>query len=142
MEDEMTSSAVARPADLVKTQYENVAKGNIEAVLAVFDDEVEFRLAEGHPYQPSGQPWFGKQALVENFFKRGAGQWEGWHVVIDSMLELGDDLVVECRYVGTYKPTGKSFDIQVCHIWKFRNGKARVFHQYIDTARLRDVMGM
>jgi ketosteroid isomerase-like protein len=140
MEDEMTNSSVARPADLVKSQYENLSQGNIEAVLTLFDDDVEFRLAEGHPYQPSGRPWFGKPAVLEHFFKRGAGEWEGWRVVIETMLELGEDLVVECRYVGTYKPTGKAFDIQVCHIWKFQDGKARVFHQYIDTARLQDVM--
>ena len=138
----MEDRTVARPAALVKSLYQDVARGNVDGVMAVLDDDIEFRLAEGHPYQPSGRPWFGKTAVLENFFRRGAGQWEGWQVVIENLIELGEEVVVECRYVGTYKPTGKAFDIQVCHIWKFHQGKVRVFHQYIDTARLRSVMGV
>jgi uncharacterized protein len=45
------------------------------------------------------------------------------------------------RYVGTYKPTGKSLDAQVCHVLKFRDGKLTSFQQFVDTAQLQDVMG-
>jgi uncharacterized protein len=49
-------------------------------------------------------------------------------------------VVVECRYQGLYKPTGKSMDIQACHIWEVADGKLKGFRQYIDTARLQEIM--
>ncbi len=42
---------------------------------------------------------------------------------------------------GLYKPTRRQMDLQVCHVWRFRGGKVASFHQYVDTARLQDVMG-
>ena len=32
-------------------------------------------------------------------------------------------------------------DTQVCHVWDFEDGKLTRFQQYVDTAKLRDVMG-
>ena len=46
-------------------------------------------------------------------------------------------VVVEARYTGTYKQTGKKLDAQVCHIWKIRDGKIMSFRQYTDTAQCR-----
>ena len=54
--------------------------------------------------------------------------------------DAGDSVVVEARYTGTYKPTGKSMDTQVCHVWDVKDGKVTRFQQYVDTAKLRDVM--
>jgi ketosteroid isomerase-like protein len=42
---------------------------------------------------------------------------------------------------GTFKPTGKSLDAQVCHVWDVKDGKVTRFQQYVDTAKLRHVMG-
>jgi len=32
-------------------------------------------------------------------------------------------------------------DAQVCHIWEVGDGKVTRFQQYVDTAKLQDVMG-
>ena len=50
-------------------------------------------------------------------------------------------VVVEARYTGTFKQTGKNLDAQVCHVWKIRDGKVASFQQYVDTAQLQDVEG-
>ena len=42
---------------------------------------------------------------------------------------------------GTFKTTGKSMDAQVCHVWDVKDGKLTRFQQYVDMAKLRDVMG-
>jgi uncharacterized protein len=55
--------------------------------------------------------------------------------------DAGDTVVVELRYSGTGKATGKSLDAQVCHILKFRDGKLTSFQQFVDTAQLQDVLG-
>jgi uncharacterized protein len=130
-----------RNVEVVKHVYDRFAQGDAAAILATFSDAVEFRLAEGHPYQPSGQPWIGKQAITEHFFKKAGPEWEGWSVAIESTLETADAVIVECRYHGRYKPTGQTMNVQVCHVWRFAEGKVTSFHQYLDTARLQGVMG-
>jgi ketosteroid isomerase-like protein len=127
--------------DLVKEVYDRFAHGDVAGILANFEPDIEFRLAEGHPYQPSGQPWIGKEAVTQHFFMKAGPEWNGWSIVVGEILEIRDAVVVECRYGGIYKPTGTTLDVQVCHVWRLRNGKIRSFHQYLDTARLREVMG-
>jgi len=124
----------------VKYVYDRFAQGDAAAILKMFDPNMEFRLAEGHPYQPSGKPWHGAAAITQNFFMRAAGEWDGWHVVPDQILDIGDAVVVEGRYAGVYKPTAKQLDVQVCHVWRFKQGKITSFHQYLDSARLQDTM--
>jgi len=48
---------------------------------------------------------------------------------------------IEARYSGRFKATGKSMDTQVCHFWHVKSGKVTRFQQYVDTAKLQDVMG-
>lgn len=127
--------------ELVRHIYERFSRGDAASVLACFDEQIEFRLAEGHPYQPSGRAWIGKPAVTQHFFMKAGPEWDGWSVSIDDVLDLNGAVVVECRYGGTYKPTGHAMDVQVCHVWRLANGKATSFHQYLDTARLQQVMG-
>jgi uncharacterized protein len=47
---------------------------------------------------------------------------------------------VEGRYTGKYKPTAKTMDTQVCHVFDIRDGKVTRFQQYVDTAKLQNVM--
>src|SRR5436309_14984623 len=102
---------------------------------------LSFVLAEGHPYSPNGQSWRGPEAVTQNFFMRAGGEWQNWKVQIRELLEMDDSVVVEGRYTGVYKPTGKNMDLQVCHVWRLREGKVISFHQYLDTAHLQEIMG-
>jgi ketosteroid isomerase-like protein len=126
--------------EIVKQGYENFKKGNVPGLLGVFDPGIEFRLAEGHPYRMDGKPWHGGQEITQNFFVKGT-EWQDWNFIIDQAIEADGAVIVEGRYAGLYKPTGRTMDVQVCHIWRLRDGKITSFHQYLDTARLQQVMG-
>ena len=134
------TNATSKNVEAVKSAYEHFDRGDAEALLAGMADDVEFRVAEGHPYQPSGEPWRGKQELVENFLKKAGPEWEGWTVKVGEIHGLGDTIVVEGRYHGLFKPTGRRMDLQVCHVWQLRNGVIRSFHQYLDTGSLQRIM--
>ena len=69
-------------------------------------------------------------------------EWQDWSVEVLAVHELAGVVVVEGRYHGIYKPTGRRMDVEVCHVWRFRDDEIVVFHQYVDTARLRAVMGV
>ena len=134
------TNATSKNVEAVKSAYESFSRGDAEALLAGMADEVEFRVAEGHPYQPSGAAWHGKQALVEKFLMKAGTEWEGWTMTPGEIHALGDTVVVEGRYHGLYKPTGRRMDLQVCHVWRVRDGVIRSFHQYLNTAELQRVM--
>lgn len=127
--------------DTVRKIYRDFAAGDADAILAGFADDVEFRLAEGHPYRGSAGAWHGKAVIAESFFAVAGPEWDGWSIGIESTVEAADAVVVEGRYTGLYKPTNRRLDVQVCHVWRFRRGQVASFHQYVDTARLRHVMG-
>ena len=128
-------------ADIVSKIYTDFAAGDAAAILEVFADDIEFRLAEHHPYRGSKGAWRGKQAIAREFFAVAGPEWDGWTIGIEQTIEADGTVVVEGRYAGSYKPTGRRMDIQVCHVWRFRGERVASFHQYVDTAALRRVMG-
>ena len=127
-------------ADTVRDIYRDFAAGNAAAILETFADDIEFRLTENHPYRGAAGAWHGKRAVVQHFFAVAGPEWDGWTMSAEQAIEASDAVVVEGRYKGLYKPTGRRMDVQVCHVWRFRGGKVASFHQYVDTAALRRVM--
>lgn len=127
--------------DIVRKIYRDFAAGDAAAILAVFADDVEFQLAENHPYRGSASAWRGKDAIATKFFAVAGPEWDGWAIGVENAVEAPDAVVVEGRYTGLYKPTGRRMNVQVCHVWRFRGQRVASFHQYVDTARLRHVMG-
>jgi ketosteroid isomerase-like protein len=125
----------------LKDWYAGLSEGNLELVFAALDSDIEWRQAEGNPYQPSGAPWFGREAIKQNLFAKLAADWENFAVIPHSFHDAGDIVVVEGRYTGTFKRTGGRLDAQFCHIWQVRNGGLARFQQYVDTGQLQAVAG-
>ena len=121
--------------------YNAFARGDLPTVLGAMDPNIEWREAEGNPYEPSGNAWVGPDAIVENLFMKLATEWDGFTVNPKEFHDAGDTVVVEARYTGTHKATGKNLDAQVCHVFRLRDGKVTSFQQFVDTAQLQDVMG-
>jgi len=126
--------------DTVRKIYRDFAAGNAAAILDVFADDVEFQLAEHHPYRGSAGAWHGKQQIAKEFFAVAGPEWQSWTIGVEQTVEATDAVIVEGRYTGLYKPTGRRMDVQVCHVWRFRGDRVASFHQYVDTAALRRVM--
>jgi ketosteroid isomerase-like protein len=127
---------------IVKDAYDCFGRGDIPALLGMMTPDIEWREAEGNPYQPSGQPWKGPNAILDNLLVKVGADFEGTFVVHPKVFhDAGDTVVVEGRYTGTYKATGKKLNAQVCHVFKVRDGKLASFQQYVDTSHLQDVMG-
>ena len=125
---------------LAKDIYAAFGRGDIPAVLASFDPAITWHEAEGNPYQPDGRGWVGPQAVLENLFMSLGSEWDGFAVDVAQLHDAGEYVIMEGRYSGTYKPSGKNIDAQVCHVLHFRNGKLARFQQYVNTAQLQAVM--
>ena len=126
---------------LLKNLYDAFGRGDIQTVLEGMSPEIEWHQAESNPYMPSGEAWTGPDAVLNNLFMTLGGEWDNFTVHPKVFHGAGDSVIVEARYTGTYKTTGKSIDAQGCHVWDFKDGKVTRFQQYIDTAKLQNVMG-
>jgi len=114
----------------VKAVYDAFAKGDIPTVLEVMSADIEWTEAEGFPY---GGTYHGPKAVLEGVLMRLGTEWHGFAAVPHEFVD-GDDTIVSLgKYSGTYKPTNKSFQAEFAHVWKFRQGKAVRFVQYVDT---------
>jgi ketosteroid isomerase-like protein len=127
---------------VVKSLYDAFGRGDIPSVLGAMSAEIRWYQAESNPYRPSGEAWVGPDSVLNNLFMRLGTEWDDFAVHPRSFHGAGGSVIVEARYSGTYKPTGKSMDAQVCHVWDIKDGKLIRFQQYVDTAKLHDVMGL
>jgi ketosteroid isomerase-like protein len=124
---------------LLKDIYAAFGRGDIPAVLASFHPQIEWRQAEGNPYHMDGSAWIGPQAVLENLFVRIGAEWDGFTITIQKIHDAGEYVIIEGRYTGTYKPSGKKLDSQLCHVWRVQDGKLVSFQQYLNTAQLQQV---
>lgn len=124
---------------LAKDIYAAFGRGDIPAVLASFHPEIEWRQAEGNPYHMDGSAWIGPQAVLENLFMRIGAEWDGFTVTIQKIHDAGEYVIIEGRYTGTYKPSGRKLDSQLCHVLRIQGGKLVSFQQYLNTAQLQEV---
>ena len=122
--------------------YAAFGRGEMPTVLGAMHPEIEWREAEGNPYMPSGEPFVGPDQVLNKLFLRLNDEWEDFEVKPETYHDAGDTLVVEGRYSGVYKETGKKQDSPFCHVWTYDDGKISKFQQYTNTAALQEVMGV
>ena len=132
---------MANNVELLRNGYEALAKGDIQTVLGLMDNEIEWYEAEHVTYWPGG-PVIGPQAVVNGVFARLPQDFDGFKVDIKRIVGCGDTVLVEARYRATVKATGKPLDAQVAHIWDFRDGKVVRWQQYTDTWQFAQVTGL
>lgn len=126
--------------EVIASLYDGFDRGDIAAVLGLMDPNIHWHEAEGNPYMPSGDAWVGPDAVVSNLFAKLGADWDGFTVHRIGFHDAGSVVVVEARYTGKFKPTGKSVDAQVCHVWTLEGGTITKFQQYTDTAQFQNVM--
>jgi len=126
---------------LMQDLYEAFGRGDMATVLGAMDPGIQWREAEGNPYQPSGSPWLGPDAILQNLFIKLGTEWDGFTVHPKLFHDAGHTIVVEGRYTGVHKETGRKLDAQVCHVWQISDGKVTSFQQFVDTGQLQEVMG-
>ena len=77
---------------------------------------------------------------IADFFAHVAQNLEFSEFAPREMIEQGDTVVVLGTYTGQSKKTGKTVKNEWAHVFKFSQGKAISFQEYIDTAA--DVLAM
>ena len=126
--------------ETIRAGYAALNRGDLEAVLKNFDEDIVFNLAENSPYHRE-EPYRGKQDLVQNLLTPLATEVENFTIVPEAIHDAGDVVVVQGRYKGRNVNTGLEMNLQLCHVYQFRNGLVTRLDQYTDTLGSREVYG-
>ena len=132
---------MSRNADVIKGVYDAFARGDVAAVLGVFDSQIHWMEAEGFLYAERN-PYQGPQAVAEGVVQRIVTDVDGFTVTPQNYTDGGDTVVVEGRYRGTMKATSTPVDAQFAHVWQLRDGKVVRFRQYTDTGQWSEAAGV
>lgn len=125
--------------DVIRGMYDAFATGDVEAVLGAMSPDIVWNEAENFPYADNS-PYHGPQAVADGVFARCGGEWDGFGVEVEELLDAGETVVAFGRYTGTYKATGRTQNPQIVHVWRLKDGKAVAFQQHVDTLHVARVI--
>lgn len=111
--------------------YDAFARADAEAVLALFDEDVEIRQSEEVPW---GGTYRGHEEALR-FFGTLAAHIET-RVEIERLIVAGDTVVENGRTCGRARGSGRTFAIDETHVWRVREGKILSMHAYVDNAAM------
>lgn len=125
--------------DLVRDLYEAFGRGDIDTVLAGFDENIEWNESQGMPY---GGQYHGPEAVAENVFGPITSDFDDFSVEPEKVVADGDLVVVLLTYKGTAKETGKELRMPAAHTWIVQDGKMAKFQQLADSAILNAALSV
>lgn len=129
---------MASNRELIEGLYANNTEGDLPAVLALWDPQIEWHEAEGFPLYTG--TLFGPQAVVDGVINRVGEIGNNFEAVADQVIAEGDTVVALGTYSWDHKVSGERAQVKMAHVWTFANGKVIRFQQHVDTARVRDLM--
>jgi len=125
--------------EAVLGSYEAFNRDDLEAALAMMDEDIVWHQAQGLPHGGVYEGLAAVRAAV--FAPLDTEWWEEFRADPEEVIGLGEDVVVLGRYTGRSKATGAPLDIPFAHVWRFRDGRAVRFHQFTDTRGWVEALG-
>lgn len=120
-----------RNVEVVQRSYAAFARGDMDAVVADMDEEIEWHQAQGLPH---GGTYNGLAAVRRNVFDPlDRDWWSEFAAAPEEFLDADDEIVVLGRYRGIARGTGRRLDVPFVHVWSLRDGRAWRFRQFLDT---------
>jgi ketosteroid isomerase-like protein len=108
-------------AKLVRRGYEAWNRGDIEAVLAFLDPEIEW---EGYTHIPESGTLAGRDE-VKTWLRRFLEAWEELDIEVTDLIENEDQVIALVRFRAIGKGSGVAVDGGVdAHVWTVRGGTA------------------
>lgn len=126
----MSTAKSMRNVEVVTSMYESFADGEIEAVVALWNEDIELHEPAGIGV---GGIYRGQEAVID-LLTTIAGMHEEMAVTPDRYINAGETVVALGTGSGTAANTGKSLAFPFAHVFDFEDGKISRWTSYIDTA--------
>ncbi len=117
---------------IIQSAYTSFKSGNIDGVLAILDEKVEWELPE-----MKNIPFSGKRTGRQNvgqFFSTLAELQEPQTFEPKEFVSDGDKVVSLGNYRWRVKSTNKTYECPFVHVFTLSNGKVIRFQEFTDTA--------
>jgi hypothetical protein len=122
---------------IVREAYDDFIRGDIQGVLNILADDVEW-ITPGPPdIMPMAGHRYGRKGVAE-FFTALNDVEEVELFEPQDFVAQGDQVVAFAKYRGRVKSTGRSVQSDLVHVFTLRNGKVVQFREYFDTAAVLD----
>jgi ketosteroid isomerase-like protein len=118
--------------DIIRRGYEAFGHGDIDTLLGLFDEQIEW-VTPGPAELPTSGRRTGKEQVAQ-FFGVINDLFEIHRFEPKEMIAQGDRVVVLGEESATIKATGKVLDNSWAHVFTLRNGRVVAFQEYFDTA--------
>jgi ketosteroid isomerase-like protein len=120
----------------LKNGYQDFATGNMEGVVSLWQQDIEWRTGTAMPYINADGIYKGAEAIVGGVFAHIPAYFNNFNIEISDFIDAGDKIVMVGYYTGTWKATGKEFKANAVNVWTFKNGKVSHFFEAADTAAI------
>src|SRR4051794_21421551 len=117
---------------IVQQAYENFKNGDMQGLLGLFSDDIQWDLPN-----IVNVPFSGKRQgrdKVREFFGLMAQNQENLQLDMSGFIGQGDRVVALGHYAWRVKTTGRDYEADFAHLWTVRDGKLAAFKEYADTA--------
>ena len=118
--------------ELVQQTYSNFKNGDIESLLAMMSDDIEWEIP-----QTENMPFTGKRhgkEMVREFFNTMGMAQESLEFNPMEFITQGDKVVALGHYEWKTRESGQPYGGDWAHVFTISNGKITGFHEYMDTA--------
>src|SRR5580692_9022472 len=102
----------------------------------LMDDKIEWTEAEGFPLHGT---YVGPQAVVDGVFMRTGEIGDDFTVTPTRFVAEDDTVVATGTYSWKHCSTGKPAEVQMAHVWTFRDGKVISMQQHVDTLKVQEL---
>jgi ketosteroid isomerase-like protein len=110
---------------LIRAGYDAFARGDVEAVLSIFDPDILWHVPGRGPLS---RDYRGPQDVL-GFFQHFMTLSKGtFRIRVDDVLARGETVVVLCTE--SAQSGSRSWSSPQVHVWTIKNGRATVFRQF------------
>jgi ketosteroid isomerase-like protein len=118
--------------ELVHRAYQHFKNADIQSVLGLLSEDVEWTL-----FEIEGVPFSGTRRgseRVGEFFSQVFDTEEVLHFEPRELVAEGDKVVAFGHYAWRVKSTGREYESDFVHVFSVREGKVARFQEFMDTA--------
>jgi ketosteroid isomerase-like protein len=125
--------------EVLRRGYEAFARGDIDAIVEDFEDDIEF--VGPNSQQVAGAGSYAGKAAVAGLFAAMRERWDGLTWTPEEFVREGETVVVLGHMEGRAKATGTALRVPFVHVWRMSGGRVRRGRAFTDTAAVADALG-
>jgi ketosteroid isomerase-like protein len=123
---------------LILTQYQALGREDLAGLLAGLAEDVELEVL-GPKEVPFVGRWRGRQAVMEAT-RRNFALFEDQRPEVLTLVGQGDTVVLILRERGTYRPTGRPYDVHFVHVFTLADGRVTHIREIFDSGPILEAM--